>query len=214
MELLKTILKFIIVGGVVVAILVPKASLLAEMPARDVEAMLPAIYVLTLKLLGGVLAVMAALAGADYLFQRYQHLKRLRMTKQEIKDEYKQTDGDPMVKARLRQIRMERSRKRMMAAVPEADVVVTNPTHFAIAMKYDHGRMEAPKVVAKGVDHLAARIRALAEEHKIPIVENPPLARALYASVDVDQEVPPEHYRAVAEVISFIMKLRRNGVRR
>jgi flagellar biosynthetic protein FlhB len=210
-ELLKTVLKFLIVGGVVAAILLPKSSLLVEMPSRGVETILPTIYVLTLKLLGGVLAVMAVLAGADYLFQVQQHRKRLRMTKQELKDEFKQTDGDPMVKARLRQIRAERSRKRMMAAVPEADVVVTNPTHYAVAMKYDHGKMEAPKVVAKGVDHLAARIRAVAEEHKVPIVENPPLARALYATVEVDQEIPPEHYRAVAEVISFIMKLRRNA---
>lgn len=210
-ELIKTIAKFIIVGGVVATMVAPKATLLVELTARGPENLLPTVYALTLRMLGGVLAIMAVLAGLDYLFQVYQHRKRLRMTKQEVKDEHKQTEGDPHIKARLRQIRMERSRKRMMAAVPEASVVVTNPTHYAVALKYEHGAMEAPKVVAKGVDHIAAKIRAIAEEHKVPIVENPPLARALHATVEIDQEIPPEHYRAVAEVISFVLKLRRKA---
>src|SRR5690606_18357559 len=134
--------------------------------------------------------------------------KSLRMTRQEVKDEHKSSEGDPEVKARLRQLRRERSRRRMMAAVPEADVVVTNPTHFAVALRYDPQSMAAPRVVAKGVDAMARRIREIATEHDVPLVENPPLARALYASVEVDAEVPEAHYRAVAEVISYIWRIR------
>src|SRR3546814_3771856 len=121
------------------------------------------------------------------------HHKELRMTKQQVKDEHKQSEGDPLIKSRLRQIRVERARKRMMAAVPEADVVITNPTHYAVALKYDQTAMEAPRVVAKGVDNIALRIRAVAEEHDVAIVENPPVARPLHARAASDQEIPPEH---------------------
>jgi flagellar biosynthetic protein FlhB len=141
------------------------------------------------------------------MFQRFQFMKQQRMSKQEIKDEYKQLEGDPTVKAKLRQIRMERSRQRMMAAVPDATVVITNPTHFAVALKYEHSQMDAPVVVAKGVDAVAFRIRELANENEVPVIENPPLARALYASVEIDDAIPPEHYKAVAEVIGFVLKL-------
>jgi flagellar biosynthetic protein FlhB len=141
-------------------------------------------------------------------YQRFAHMQSMRMTKQEIRDEMKQTDGDPMIKSRLRQIRMERARRRMMAEVPKATVVVTNPTHFAVALRYVQGETEAPIVVAKGADLVAARIRELAQENEVPIVENPPLARALYATVDLDQPVPSEHYRAVAEIIGYVMKLK------
>ena len=141
------------------------------------------------------------------------------MSKQELKEEYKQTEGDPMIKARLRQIRTERARRRMMAAVPDADVVITNPTHYAVALKYEHEKMEAPVLVAKGIDSIAFRMREVAEEHDVPIVENPPLCRALYDSIDLDQAVPAEHYKAVAEVIGYVMRLkgklpRRHGTAR
>ncbi len=162
-----------------------------------------------LRVLIGVLIILALIAIADVLFQRFEHHRKLRMSRQEVKDEMKQTEGDPQVKARIRQIRQQRVRKRMMAAVPGATVVVTNPTHFAVALKYDGETMDAPVVVAKGVDHLALRIRALATESGVPIVENPPLARALYATAEVDREVPVEHYKAVAEVIGYVMRLRR-----
>jgi flagellar biosynthetic protein FlhB len=132
------------------------------------------------------------------------------MSKQEMREELKQSEGDPFIKARIRQIRMERARRRMMAAVPKADVVVTNPTHYAVALKYEPGKMAAPRVVAKGADTIAARIRAVAEEHAVPVVENPPLARSLYAAVELDEEVPPEHYRAVAELIGYVMRLKGN----
>jgi flagellar biosynthetic protein FlhB len=130
----------------------------------------------------------------------------MRMSKQELKDEYKQTEGDPHVKARLRQIRTERARKRMLQAIPRADVVITNPTHFAVALEYKPEKMEAPVCLAKGVNEVALRIREEAEKHKVTIYENPPLARILYDTVEVDETVPPEHYKAVAEVISFVFR--------
>jgi flagellar biosynthetic protein FlhB len=155
-----------------------------------------------------VLAVMSVIAGLDFLFQKNQHNKQLRMSRQEVKDEFKQTEGDPMVKARLRQIRVERARQRMMAAVPEADVVIANPTHFAVALSYELGSSGAPMVIAKGVDSLALRIRERAEECDVPVVENPPLARALCEGVELGQEIPQEHYKAVAEIIGYVMRLK------
>jgi flagellar biosynthetic protein FlhB len=161
------------------------------------------------KLLIGVVSIVAAIAAVDVIYQRMQHLREMRMSRQEIKDEFKETEGDPLVKGRLRQLRMERTRRRMMAQVPHSDVVVTNPTHYAVALKYDPGSMAAPLMMAKGVDQLAQKIREIAKEHGIPIVENPPLARGLYAAVEIDQEVTPEFYKAVAEVISYIFRLKR-----
>ena len=163
---------------------------------------------MTARMLGAVLMVVAIFAAIDWFWQRLSFMRRMRMSKQEIRDEMKQSEGDPLVKMKIRQIRMERGRKRMMAAVPTATVVVTNPTHYAVALKYESGAMSAPKCVAKGVDALALRIRELAVESKVPVVENPPLARALYAAVDVDGEIPAEHYKAVAQIIGFIMRQR------
>ena len=159
------------------------------------------------KMLLAALIVIAAIAALDYFYQRQRFMARHRMTRQELKDEVKQSEGDPQIKAKIRQLRFERSRKRMMAAVPEATVVITNPTHYAVALKYESGKMGAPVCVAKGMDHLALTIRLKAEEHGIPIIENPPLARALYATVEVDDEIPPEHYKAVAQVIGYVMRL-------
>ena len=130
------------------------------------------------------------------------------MTKQEVKDEYKQMEGDPLVKSRIRQIRNERARHRMMEAVPRSDVVIVNPTHYAVALEYKMEKMDAPVVTAKGLDNMALRIKAIAEEHEIPIVENPPLARALFASTEIDQMIPEEHFKAVAEVIGYVMQLK------
>jgi flagellar biosynthesis protein FlhB len=153
------------------------------------------------------LVVIAVIAAADFVYQRQRFLSRHRMSRQELKDELKQSEGDPQIKGRIRQLRQERSRKRMMAAVPEATVVIMNPTHYAVALKYESGKMGAPVCVAKGVDRIALRIREIAEEHDVPVVENPPLARALYASVELEAEVPPEHYKAVAGVIGYVMRL-------
>jgi flagellar biosynthetic protein FlhB len=158
--------------------------------------------------LGAVIAILAFIAAADFLFQYRQWFERQKMSLRELKDEYKDTEGDPMVKAKIRQIRESRMRKRMMAAVPEASVVITNPTHFAVALKYERG-MNAPVCVAKGMDAIALRIREVAKEHDVPIVENPPLARALHGTVEIDKEIPAEHYKAVAEVIGYVMRLSR-----
>jgi len=152
--------------------------------------------------------VLAFVAAADYLFQYRKWYERQKMSVREMKEEFKQTEGDPLIKGRIRALRQGRMRKRMMAQVPKASVVITNPTHYAVALQYERG-MAAPLCLAKGADVIAAKIREIAAEHRIPIVENPPLARALHATVEVDQEIPPEHYKAVAEVIGYIMRLRR-----
>ncbi len=204
--------KLIAVGSVVVLIVYPERERLDTLMLLSIVDLLDLVHTMAIKLLIGVLIVMAIIAAIDFSFQTYQHHKKLRMTKQEVKDERKQTDGDPKVKGRLRAIRFERHRQRMMAAVPNADVVITNPTHYAVALEYKHGEMDVPRLVAKGMDQIALKIREIATENGVPIVENPPLARALHASVEIEEEVPPEHYKAVAEVISYVMKLRRAGL--
>ena len=178
------------------------------MPSMGTTAILSFIHKIVLLLIFTVVIAVFVIAVADYVYQRYTHLKKLRMTKQEVKDEYKQMEGDPMVKSRIRQIRMERARHRMMENVPKADVVIVNPTHYAVALEYKMEQMDAPVVLAKGLDHLALRIREIAEENEIPVVENPPLARALFASVEIDQTIPPEHFKAGAEVIGYVMQLK------
>src|SRR5262249_51544468 len=150
------------------------------------------------RLLIAVFSVMLLITALDVFYQRYEHIKQLRMSRQEIKDEQRESEGDPLVKGRLRQLRMERARKRMMAEVPKEDVVVTTPPHYAVALRYDEGEMASPGVVAKGVDGVAQRIGEVAQEAGVPIIENPPLARGLFASVDIDQEISPEFYKAVA----------------
>ena len=207
-EFAKGLAKLAIVGSVVAVLLWPERDTIPSLAGIEVIAFLGLVKDLALRVLIGVLAVMTVIAGLDFLFQRYQHMKQLRMSKQDLKDEFKQTEGDPMIKARLRQIRGERARQRMMAAVPEADVVVTNPTHFAVALRYRPGEDSAPRLTAKGVDSLALRMRALAEEHKVPVLANPPLARALHKGVELDQQVPVEHYKAVAEIIGYVMRLK------
>jgi flagellar biosynthesis protein FlhB len=208
-DFLKGLLKLIIVGTVVTLIIWPDRHTLLAIPTMPVEAMLSLVQGEAVKVIIGVLSVMTLITIADIAYQRFQHHKELRMTKQQVKDEHKQSEGDPLIKSRLRQIRVERARKRMMAAVPEADVVITNPTHYAVALKYDQGSMEAPRVVAKGVDNVALRIREVAEENDVAVVENPPVARALHAAVEIDQEIPPEHYKAVAEIIGYVMRLKK-----
>ena len=142
------------------------------------------------------------------LYQRWEFERSIRMSKQEIKEEYKQMEGDPLVKRRIRQRQRELARKRMMSEVPKADVVITNPTHLALALQYDREIMEAPLLLAKGEGHLARKIREVAEEHKIPVVQNPPLAQALYREVEVGGEIPEAFYRAVAEVLAFVYRLK------
>lgn len=204
----KSILKIVVVGAVVILLVVPERARLEQLVSYQPGAVLELIGALAARMLIGVTSVMLLLAGADFLFEKFQFLKKQKMTKQEIKEEHKQLEGDPLVKARLRQIRMDRARKRMMAAVPDADVVITNPEHYAVALKYNGEVMAAPRLVAKGVELMALKIRELAEEHDVPLVENPPLARALYATVKIDEEINPEQYKAVAEIIGYIMRTR------
>ncbi len=207
-ELGKNLLKLAIVGAAVSYIVWPDRDRLDTLMQVDLTAVMAYSQSIVLKMFGAVAAIMAILGGADYFYQRFDFLKKQRMTRQEIRDEHKQSEGDPMIKARVRQIRAERARGRMMAAVPEATVVIANPTHYAVALKYEHLKMAAPVCVAKGIDSLALRIRAVAEEHKVPVVVNPVLARALYASAEIDREISADNYKAVAEVISFVMRLR------
>ncbi|RME67298.1 MAG: flagellar biosynthesis protein FlhB [Alphaproteobacteria bacterium] len=213
-EFLKSLAKLVVIGVISAMLIWPERGRLLDIIRMPMDDILPLVASLALRLVGGVLAAMTVIALADFLWQRQQFIKRLRMTKQEVRDEFKQMEGDPQIKARIRQLRTERTRQRIAKAVPESDVVITNPTHYAVALEYKHGRMAVPLMRAKGVDHLAMRIRTLAKEHNIPIIENPPLARALHAAVDIDQEIPPEHYKAVAEVISYVMKLRGGKVPR
>jgi flagellar biosynthetic protein FlhB len=204
----KGLAKLALIGGVMTALLWPQRDRLAGTVAIDPAAILPLIASLAFDMLAVVVAILAVIAAADYLFQYRQWYEKRKMSIQELKEEFKQTEGNPAVKGKIKQLRQSRSKKRMMAAVPTASVVITNPTHYAVALQYERG-MNAPDCVAKGDEVLARRIREVATEHAIPIVENPPLARALHAAVDIEQEIPPEQYAAVAEVIGYVMKLRR-----
>ena len=207
-DFVKGILKIVVVAAVLAGVTMPFLGELEATVDFGPFSALDRLHALCLSLTAGTAGALTVIAIADYGYQRFAFLKQLRMTKQEIRDEYKETEGDPHVKGRIRRLRAERARKRMMAAVPNADVVITNPTHFAVALQYEMVTMPAPKVVAKGADLVALRIRALAESHDVPIVENPPLARALFAAVEVDEEIPPEHYEAVARIIGYVMRLK------
>jgi flagellar biosynthetic protein FlhB len=204
---IKGLVKLTLIGAVMAVILWPKRNQLDGLVTMDPAVVLGLTKTLSLEMLGTVVAILAIVAAADYLFQYRQWFERQKMSVRELKEEFKQTEGDPAIKAKIRQLRQNRARKRMMAAVPKASVIITNPTHYAVALQYDRG-MNAPVCLAKGIDTLALKIREVAAEHNIPVVENPPLARALHATVEMDQEVPPEHYRAVAEVIGYVMRLR------
>ncbi len=208
LEMLKGLVKIFAVGGMVAALVVPTMGHPDKMIDQDLSTTLSEIHRLIVMVIFITVLVMSALASADYIYQHWSHREKLKMTKQEVKDEHKEQDGDPKVKNKIRSLRIERHRQRMMVAVSKANVIITNPTHFAVALKYDMDAMAAPVVVGKGVDYLAKRMRQVAEIHEVPIVENPPLARALYAAVEIDHEIPQEHYKAVAEVIGFVMRLK------
>jgi flagellar biosynthesis protein FlhB len=206
----KGVFKLIALAAVMMAVLWPERHRLESFLMFDPSAILDVTTSLTLQLMGAVVAMLTAVAIADYFFQYRQWFERQKMSLQEIKDEFKQSEGDPHIKAKIRQLRQQRMKKRMMAAVPNASVIITNPTHYSIALSYDRG-MSAPICVAKGVDNVAFKIREVAKKHDIPIVENVTLARALYATVDIDEEIPVEHYHAVAEIIGYVMGLK-NGL--
>ena len=209
-EFVKGLFKLTVLGSVCFAMTVPWMADIALMSDHDLLDTLDRLYIVALSIAAGAVMVMFVVAVLDFAYQKFEFTKSMKMTRQEVKDEHKDTEGDPQIKARIRKIRAERAQQRMMGNVPTADVVVTNPTHFAVALEYKVDDMHAPKLVAKGVDSLALRIREVAEENDVPIVENPPLARALYAAVELDEEIPVEHYQAVAEIIGYIMRLKGN----
>jgi flagellar biosynthetic protein FlhB len=207
MNFIKGLIKLALLGTIMGVILWPKRHQLDGLVAMDPAIVLLLTRALSLDVLVAVVAVLAIVAAADYLFQYREWHERQKMSLQEMKDEYKQSEGDPAIKGKIRQLRMQRARMRMMAAVPKASVIITNPTHYAVALQYEKG-MSAPICLAKGIDNIALKIREVAAAHDIPVVENPPLARALHATTEIDAEVPPEHYKAVAEVIGYVMRLK------
>lgn len=206
----KGLAKIGIVSVAMFLVLWPQRDRLDTMITADPLTILEIVKDLGVQLLGVTLAVVTAIAGADFFYQRHRWWERQKMTVQEVREEYKNMEGDPHIKARIRQLRRERGQRRMMASVPEASVVITNPTHFAVALKYDPS-MPAPLCVAKGTDALALRIREKANEHDVPVVENPPLARALFRAVDIDESIPEEHFKAVAQVIGYVMRLKQKA---
>jgi len=205
-EFLRTLLKLCIVGAAIwyVATDLPGLAGVMALPPGEI---VPAAGRGVLRLLGATLAAFALLAGLDILVVRFRHLERLRMSRQDLKEEAKESEGDPLIKGRMRQLREAKGRQRMMAAVPHATVIITNPTHYAVALTYEAGQSAAPKLVAKGVDAMAARIREAGREAGVPIVPDPPLARALYR-LELDAEIPAEHWEAVARIIAYVMRLR------
>jgi flagellar biosynthesis protein FlhB len=208
MNLIKGLAKIAIVGIAIWTQLWPDRGGLEAILNQTTVQVLGDMSRLLFKVLMASLSALGVIAGLDYFWQRMRWISRNRMSKQEVKEEHRQNEGDPAIKAKIRQLRQERAKKRMMAAVPNATVVVMNPTHYAVALKYESGKMAAPICVAKGVDQLALRIRAVAEENNVPVVENPPLARALHAAIEIDEPVPPEYFKAVAQVIGYVMRLR------
>lgn len=202
------IAKVMVLGGIGAAVIWNQRAQLPLLSRMDTITAMSEAGAMVMHLFGWLALGLAVIAALDAPWQLFRHSRDLRMTKQEVKEEYKQSEGKPEVKGKIRQMQQAISQRRMMAAVPTADVIVTNPTHYAVALKYAGGSMRAPKVVAKGADVIAANIRELAREHRIPIVSAPPLARALYRSVQLDQEIPAQLFQAVAQVLSYVYQLR------
>lgn len=207
-EFLKNFLKVLVIGIAVVMTAMPAKEHIGELMNAEKAEMLSFTQDVSKRMMIAACIVLFLLSIVDYVYQRMIFMKSMRMTKQEVKDEYKNAEGDPHVKQKLKAIRREKARRRMMANVPKADVIITNPTHYAIALRYDAATMAVPKVVAKGVDEVAARIREVAEKHKVPLVRNPPLARILYDTTEIDDEIPAAHYQAVAKIIGYIYRLK------
>lgn len=207
-EALKSILKMATVGLVLYFLLRSEVHQVPYMLTYSIEQIIAYLGVVVVKLLGGVGGVMLVIAGADYFYQRYDLEKKMMMTKQEVKEEHKQREGDPMIKSRIRRIQREMASKRMMSEIPKADVVITNPTHIAVVLKYTDN-LPAPQIVAMGADHVAEKIKEIARENNVPIVENKPLARTIFKTLKIGQVIPRELFVAVAEVLSYVYRLRR-----
>ncbi|MBF0126390.1 MAG: flagellar biosynthesis protein FlhB, partial [Magnetococcales bacterium] len=207
-DLIKSIIKMTLISLVVYWSIKGSLDEIMGLTATSLDHVVLTLGERSLDVLWRVTLVFLAIALLDFMYQKYEHIKALRMTKQEVKDELKQMEGDPLVKSRIRQIQREMAQRRMMAEVPKADVVITNPTHFAVALLYQQGKMSAPKLTAKGRGRVAERIREVARSNGVPIVENPPLARSLFKDVDLERLVPPELFKAVAEVLAYVYGLR------
>ena len=207
-ELAKSILKLLFIGTIAYILVKSDMEAFPLLIHQEVGQILIFIARVSLKISFFVCLALVVLAVLDFLYQRWQHEKDLKMTKQEVKDEQKQTHGDPKVKGRIRSMQLEMARRRMMEAVPEADVVITNPTHLAIAIKFSAEEMMAPVVLAKGAGHVAQRIKEIAAEHQVPLVEDKPLAQALFKMVELGDYIPAELYRAVAEVLAYVYRLK------
>jgi flagellar biosynthetic protein FlhB len=212
-ELLKSMIKLVVIGLVAYFAIKGEIGALIRLHNAPIAAIFLFILKGMFKIFIWVVLIMILLAMADYAYQKWQFEKDLRMTKQEVKEEHKETEGDPQVKSRIRSIQIQAARKRMMQQVPQADVVVTNPTHLAVAIRYDVRSMEAPQVVAKGAGHVAERIKAIASENRIPVVENKELARNLYRVIEVGEPVPSEFFKAVAELLAYVYKLKGKTLR-
>ena len=204
----KAILKLVVILIISYYLLKDQLQTIPHLMSFTVPQIMEFLGTLTTRLLGGVGTFMLVLAAADYFYQRWELEKEMRMTKQEVKEEIKSREGDPMIKARIKRVQREAASRRMMEEVPKADVIVTNPTHIAVALKYDE-TMVSPRVIAKGADLIAEKIRALAREHNIPIVENKPLARTMFKTLKIGQSIPRELYTAVAEVLSYVFRLKK-----
>ena len=208
-DFLKSMAKLIIVGIVGYITYMDKITELNGLSVATPEAILEYNFTVVAEVSGKIVLALVAIAIFDYLYQRWHHEKQLMMTKQEVKEETKQTEGDPQLKARIRQIQREMSNARMMQEVPKADALIVNPTHFSVAILYDRDVMEAPEVTAKGIDHMALRMRTVARENSVPILERPELARDLYANVEIGETIPERFYKAIAEILAFVYRLRR-----
>ena len=202
----KSLLKVAVTAALAWWVVKPHVAQMAQLATLDPSAILPFMGDLLRRLVFAVLGLLLVITAVDWFVQKQRFTARMRMSKEELKEEFKNTEGDPHVKARQKQIRVERARRRMMQAVPKATVVVMNPTHYAVALKYVQGEDDAPLCVAKGLDAIALKIREVAEANKVPVIEDPPLARALYAAVEIDDMIPAAHYEAVAKIIGFILK--------
>ena len=207
-ELLKSLFKILIIGSIAFGVVKKEMPKFPALMQQEVGDILVFISTVAFKIFFLVCLALIILAVLDYIYQRWQHEENLKMTKQEVKDERKQSEGDPKVKGRIRKKQMEMAVRRMMEAVPEADVVITNPVHLAVALQFDSAQMVAPTVVAKGAGPVAARIKEIAREHQVPIVEDKPLAQALHKMVEIGEFIPAELYRAVAEVLAYVYRLK------
>jgi len=207
-DFLKSMAKLIIVGIVGYITYMDKITELNGLSVATPEDILEYNFTVVAEVSGKIVLALVAIAIFDYLYQRWHHEKQLMMTKQEVKEETKQTEGDPQLKARIRQIQREMSNARMMQEVPKADALIVNPTHFSVAILYDRDVMEAPEVTAKGTDHMALRMRTVARENSVPILERPELARDLYANVEIGESIPERFYKAIAEILAFVYRLR------